>query len=64
VSDTSGNSLDNSRLNNEGQTPQTFEVMLGYAFSAQQSEQLLFSDSIDWQEYRSRLELHYQIQLH
>lgn len=64
VSDTSDNSLDSSRLNNKGQTPQTVDVMLGYAFSSQQSVQLIFSDRIDWQEYPSRFELHYQIQLH
>jgi hypothetical protein len=64
VSDTSDNSLDSSRLNNAGQTPQTFDVMLGYAFSTQQTVQLLFSDNIDWQEYPSRFELHYQIKLH
>ena len=64
VSDTSDNSLDSSRLNAAGQTPQTVDVMLGYAFSTQQTVQLLFSDNIGWQEYSARFELHYQIKLH
>lgn len=64
VGDTSDNSLDNSRLNGNGQTPQTFELMLGYHLTSKQSMQILYSDNIDWNEYEARIEMHYQIKLH
>lgn len=72
VSDTSDNSLDNSRLNpllkskagNQDTTPQTFDLMLAYEINQQQKLQLIYSDNIDWQTYAQRVELHYQIRLH
>jgi len=60
VSNASDNSLDDSRLNNQDQTPQMVSLLLGYQFSDSQKLKIIASDNIDWKEYSQRFEIHYQ----
>lgn len=60
VSNTSDNKLDNSRLNNHGQTPQRLTLMTSIQLSELQQLQLQCSDGIDWKAYSSRFEMHFQ----
>lgn len=65
VSNTNDSSLDNSRLNNDGNTPERLTLMLSWQLAQQhhqqiqqQKLQLLYSDGLDWQAYSARFELH------
>lgn len=60
VTNTSDNSLDNSRLNNQDQTPQMVSLLLGYQLSDNQKLKIIASDNIEWKEYSQRFEIHYQ----
>jgi hypothetical protein len=62
VSNTSDSSLDNSRLNNSGNTPERLTLMMSYQLAQhqhqQQKLQLVYSDGLGWQAYPARFELH------
>ena len=60
VRNTSDNKLDDSRLNNAGNTPQRLTWMATMALSQYQKLQLLYSDGLGWQSYPARLEIHLQ----
>lgn len=60
VSNTSDNSLDDSRLNNDGATPKRLSWMATWLFSAHQKMQMIYSAGEGWEEYPSQLEVHLQ----
>ncbi|UTW48693.1 hypothetical protein [Bacterioplanoides sp. SCSIO 12839] len=67
VANTSDNSLDDSRLNNNDATPKRISWMASWLFgahntnqnsSSQQRLQMIYSDGPDWDAYPAQLEIH------
>ncbi|WP_419812720.1 hypothetical protein [Bacterioplanoides sp.] len=60
VANTSDNALDDSRLNNNDETPKRLSWMASWLFGAQQRLQMIYSDGPDWDAYPAQLEVHLQ----
>lgn len=58
VANTSDNSLDDSRLNNNDATPKRISWMASWLFGDQQRLQMIYSDGPDWDAYPAQLEIH------